>query len=183
MALIKEGMHRVFAVKIAMVLVAVASLWCGFEADHSARRARIRTWTLETAEIGTFAKSALARGNDLLLVERFSMLARRDDIAYILVMDKEGKARLHTDVTQVGKVYTSAFAMRALAAGDTLVQPVESMGLIEVDYPLGSVGVLRAGFVLRAATAGAGWMWAGLGLALIALVMAVLPALRTAVKL
>jgi hypothetical protein len=177
------GKYRAAVLGAALALAAAASIWCGWEAGNSARRARIGNWTLETEEMGAFVKSALARGNDLLVVERFSRLSRRDDIAYMLVMDQGGKARLHSDVNQAGKVYTSDYASRALSAGDTLVQMVPAMGLVEVDYPLGSAGVLRAGFILRSATAGSGWMWAGLGLALAALFICALPGLRAAVKL
>jgi len=177
------GKPRSIVVGAILAVVGMASLWCGWEADHAARRARIRTWSMETEDLGSFVKSALVRGNDLLVVERFSRLARRDDIAYLLVMDKDGKARLHSDVNQAGKVYTSDFARRALAAGDTLVQPVPAMGLVEVDSPLGPAGVLRAGFILRSAAPGSGWMWAGLVLALVGLVVSALPALRSADKL
>lgn len=171
------------AIFIGMALLGFASLWCVWEAGNTARRARIRTWSLETGELGSFVKSALARGNDLLVVERFSLVARRDDIAYLLVMDRDGKARLHSDVNQAGKVYASDYAKRALSAGDIIVQMVPSMGLVEVDYPLGDRGVLRAGFVLSSATAGSGWMWAGLGLALLGLAVSALPALRSADKI
>jgi len=183
MPFIPAGNSRRMAAGLVLAMLGLASLYCGFEAEQASVRARTRTWVMETEEIGAFVKSALARGNDLLVVERFSRLARRDDVAYVLVMDSTGKARLHTDVSQIGKLYTSDYAKRALGAGDTLVQPVPSQGLVEVDSPLGGAGVLRAGFMVSAATAGSGWMWAGICLALAGLILSFLPALRAADKL
>jgi len=180
---VRTGWFRRAALAMILALLGLASLWCGWTASSLSREARIRTWTLEAAEIGAFARAALARGNDLLVVERFSRLSRRDDIAFMMVMDAEGKARLHTDVAQTGKAFAGVYADRAAAAADILVQPESAAGLLEIDFPLGSAGVLRAGFVSGSATPGDGWMWAGLGLALAGMLLSALPALRAADKL
>ena len=177
-----EKIRRLALVSVLAVL-ATGAFWCGWESIQAARQARIRTWTIEAEEIGGFVKAALERGNDLLVVERFARLLRRDDIAYVLVMDREGKAFLHMDGALAGKVYTSDIALRALATADVLVQMMPSLGLVEVDFPLGSAGVLRAGFVLRTATAGFGWMCAGLVLALAGLFASVLLPFRATDKL
>lgn len=167
----------------AAALLALGAVWAGLEARESGRAAWTRAWTLEAEELGSFTRSALARGADLQVVERFSALSRRDDFAYALVMDRSGRARLHSDVASTGRVYDSDFAKRAAAAGATLVQPVPGAGLVEVDVPLGASGVLRAGFSLKAVRAEESWWWAGLLLALAGLAASALPALRGADKL
>jgi hypothetical protein len=173
--------RRLFAAGFAAL--AAASLWAGLESRDAARAAMVRAWTLEAEELGAFARSALARGGDLMVVERFASLARRDDFAYALVMDARGKARIHSDVSQSGRVYESDFAKRALAAASTLVQPVPGTGLVEVDVPLGAPGVLRAGFSFRCAAQAEEWLWVALAAAMAGLAGAVLLALRGADKL
>jgi hypothetical protein len=170
-----------FAVLLAVLTA--GSLWAGLESRRAGRAAWVRAWTLETEELGSFTRGALARGADLMVVERFAALAKRDDFAYALVMDRGGKARIHSDVSQTGKVYESEFAKRALGASSTLVQPVPGMDLVEVDFPLGLSGVLRMGFSFRGSRVPEGWLWAALGLAFLGLAAAALPALRGADKL
>lgn len=172
---------RMFAGLLA--LLAAGVMWAGLESRLAARTSRVRAWTLEAEELGSFTRGALARGADLLVVERFAAMAKRDDFAYALVMDRGGKARIHSDVSQSGKVYESDFAKRALAAGSTLVQAVPGTDFVEVDVPLGTSGVLRAGFSFRGNRSSEVWLWIAVGLAFIGLIAAALPALRGADKL
>ena len=183
MPFIPAGKPRATALAIAMAFLGGASVWCGYEAGESVSRGNVRRWVQDAGELGDFSRVALERGNDLLVVERFARLARRDDFAYALVMDRGGRAVLHSDVTKIGTVYESEYAKRAGAAVDTLVQFIPAMGLVEIDAPMGPGRVLRMGFVSRTASAGIGWMWAGLGLALAGMAVSVLLALRAADKL
>ena len=106
------------------------------------------------------------------MVERLAALGQRDDLAWAVVLDTAGRARFHTNVADVGKVYDSAIAKRALAATAPLVQDLADVGIVEVDVPVGSGAVLRAGFTTRALDAASRQVWTGAAVAVVAAVVA-----------
>ena len=141
-------------------------------ASSAARAARIQSWALEAGAEGAFIHSALAHHDDLLVVERLAALGQRDDLAWAVVLDTAGRARFHTNVADVGKVYDSAIAKRALAATAPLVQELAEVGIVEVDVPVGAGSVLRAGFTTRALDAASRQVWTGAAVAVMAAVVA-----------
>lgn len=141
---------------LGMLLVVLVAL----QARDAVRRAWARSWVSEAEELGSFARAALAVRSDLLLVERLTRLARRDDVAYALILDPDGRARFHGNAPDVGRKYDSAPARRALAARETYVQSIRSHGVLEVDVPL-ERGVLRMGFTFAPLDSFFRWLWGG----------------------
>ncbi len=163
--------------------LAVGAAWGALAAREAARGYVRRSWMAQTEELGAFTRRALDRGSDLLVVERLAALIRRDDVSYAVVMDPEGRALIHTDVTQAGKVYDSEYARRALAATEVIVQEVNELDLAEVDAPLGTRGVLRVGYLYRPLRAYERSLLAGLAFALAGIAAGALLAFRTAGRL
>ncbi len=152
---------------------AVLLILMDLKADAAAREAGTAAWTRETESEAAFVAAALARRNDLQVVERFAALARRDDVAYALVCDASGRARFSTDVAGVGTVYDSPVAQRARAAAGTLVQDLtDTAGVVEVDAPVGGGSVLRLGYATRARTAASRRRWTGAAAVVVAAAVA-----------
>ena len=147
---------------------AVLLLLMDLQADNATRSAFVAAWTRNAESEAAFVTAALARRNDLLVVERLGALARRDDLAYAVVCDAAGRARFHSDVAQIGTVYDSPVAKRALAATGTLVQDVDAAGVVEIDAPVGGGAVLRLGFSKRVLAAPSRWLWSGAAMAVLA---------------
>lgn len=141
---------------LAMLVVVLAAL----QARDSARRAWIDSWVTQAQSLGEFADSALAARADLLLVERLTHLARRDEVAYALILDSDGRARFHGNAADVGRKYDSEYTRRALAAKELTVQRIPSHGVLEVDVPLDR-GVLRIGFTFEPLRVFHRWLWGG----------------------
>ena len=144
---------------LGMFLVVLVAL----QARDSVRQAWLRAWVAEAEELGGFTDAAVAGRGDLLLVGRLTRLARRDDVAYALVLDSDGRARFHGNASDVGKKYDSDWSLRALSAGETLVQDIRSHGVVEVAVPV-SRGVLRMGFTFAPLDSFFRWLWGGVAL-------------------
>jgi hypothetical protein len=153
---------------------AVLLLLMDRQADQATREHCVGAWTRSTESEAAFVMSALAHKNDLLVVERFGALAKRDDLAYAVVCDAAGRARFHTDAANVGTVYDSAVARRAMAATLTQVQDLADAGVVEVDVPVGGGSVLRMGFGTRGLAASSGWLWSGAAASILSAAAAVL---------
>lgn len=138
------------------------------QADRASRDAFVAGWTRDTESEAAFVAATLARKNDLLVVERFTALVKRDDLSYAVVCDAAGRARFHTNASDVGTVYDSPVARRALAAAGTVVQHVTGAGVVEVDVPVGGGAVLRMGYATRAYTGPSRWLWAGAAVSVVA---------------
>jgi len=123
----------------------LATTFAALEADHAVRTAWARTWTVQAGELAAFARAATAAKNDFALVDRIAWMVKRDDVAYVLVLVPDGRAKFHGNPSEVGKTYDSEIARRALAAKETITQEVAGGSVLEVDVPLDN-GVLRAGF-------------------------------------
>jgi hypothetical protein len=157
----------------------LAVLACASMAHRAARTAAVRSWTLQSEELGTFAKSALASRSDLMLAARLGETMKRDEISYALVMDQAGKARFHGSAADIGRTYDSPTAKLALSATATLVQELPAYSLVEVDVPLPG-HVLRVGWSFRALSSFAAWLWGGAATAVAALAAPGLLAFRGA---
>ena len=177
------GGKRARIVAAAFAAVAAVAAWAGFAVDRMAKEAWKRTWVLQAEELGVFTRRALGDREDLLVVDRLRFLGKRDDVAYALVMDPAGKALIHSDVSQTGRVYDSEYAKRAAAAKSTLVQEVPQANVVEVDVPLGEVGVLRAGFTFATVGGWESWLWVLTGLACVSACVAGLLVLKRVDKL
>jgi sensor histidine kinase regulating citrate/malate metabolism len=119
-----------------------------FESHHEARQTWVRFWLVDAEELGAFARGAQVGREDLLLAERVSRVAKREDVAYVLILDPTGRALIHGNPAEAGKRYESEYARNALEAKSTLVQEIPAIGVTEVDVPLES-GVLRVGYTFR----------------------------------
>lgn len=169
------GRKAVPAICALAALVSLAGAWGAREAVLAGwRAARVQ----EAEELAGFIRAATAARNDLLVVERFSALARRDEVAWVLVLDAAGRASFHGNPADVGSVFDSPVARAALSATATLVQDVPSRGAVEVDVPLGQGRVLRLGCTPRAIAAADPFLWGGAGLAALVLAGAGLLAAR-----
>jgi len=154
-------MTRPAAIAGTLAAGAVLLLLMDVQADRASRDAFVAGWTRDTEAEAAFVASALTRKNDLLVVERFGSLVKRDDLSYAVVCDAAGRARFHSNASDVGTVYDSPVAKRALAATGTVVQDVGGAGVVEVDVPVGGGAVLRMGYATRAFSGPARWLWAG----------------------
>jgi hypothetical protein len=151
---------------------AVLVLVMNGQAERATRRSFEAAWALAAESEAAFVGTALAHQNDLLVVERLASLARRDDVAYAVVCDPAGRARFHTNPADVGTVYDSPVARRALAATDTLVQDVASAGVVEVDVPVSGGLVLRMGYTTRGLAGPSRWLWSAAAASVLAAVVA-----------
>jgi len=133
------------AVVVLLAAAGLAVTLAALEANHAVRTACERTWVVQASELAAFAMQASAARNDLALVDRIAWMAKRDDVAYVVVLVPDGRAKFHSNPSEVGKTYDSEYARRALAAKETITQEVARGGVLEVDVPLDN-GVLRAGF-------------------------------------
>jgi hypothetical protein len=173
-------MNRRGAIAGTLAAGAVLLLLMDQRAADGNRDAVVATWTRDAESEAAFVAAALARRNDLLVVERIAALAKRDDLAYAVICDATGRATFHSDVAQIGMVYDSPVAKRALGTAGTLVQEAAAAGIIEIDAPVGGGAVLRLGFADRAFAAPSRWMWAGAAASLVAAVAAGLMGLARA---
>ncbi len=166
------------AAPVALMVAGLAVLGLAW----GAREAALAGWRVarvqEAEELAGFVRGATAARNDLLVVERFVALARRDEVAWALVLDANGRAVFHSHGADVGTIYDSAVAKAALAATTTAVQDLAGLGVTEVDVPLGAGRVLRLGCTPRAVAAADPFLWGGAGLAALVLAGAGLLAAR-----
>src|ERR1043166_4428683 len=84
---------------------AVLLLLMDQRATEASRDAVVAAWARDAESEAAFVAAALARRNDLLVVERIAALAKRDDLAYAVVCDAAGRAKFNSDVAQTGTVY------------------------------------------------------------------------------
>ncbi len=164
-----------YALLLSVLLVVLVAL----QARDAMKRAWVKSWVSQTEELGTFVRGALASRSDLLLVERLVQLARRDEIAYALILDPGGRARYHSNAADIGRRYDNVYTKRALKAQATLVQDIRDHGVLEVDVPLAS-GVLRVGFTFKPLASFSRWLWAGVALSCACLTAAGLLLLKVA---
>jgi len=162
----------------ACAVAALAVAGAAWQARAAGRAGWSGARVQEAEELAAFIRAATASRNDLLVVERFTALARRDEVAWALVLDAGGRAVFNSAAADVGKVYDSAVAKAALAATGTLVQDLASLGVTEVDVPLGAGRVLRLGCAPRGAAAADPWLAVAAGIAVLALAGAALLAAR-----
>jgi hypothetical protein len=149
------------AAAAAAGLVALATWQARVEARSAWRRALVA----QAEETGAFARRALASGHDLLVAERLADLARRPEVAWVLILDRTGRATFHGRPEDVGKIYESAWAKVALAATATLIQEIPDSGATEADVPVGGGAVLRLGFTFGPLGAAERWLALAAGVA------------------
>lgn len=102
------------------------------------------------------AKSAVESNNFELLRENFKNVITRDsEFRYLVLVDKDGKAVVHSDISREGRVFNDAVGAKAAAATEPLVQNYKrdtGEKLVDVTLPVvidgKHWGALRVGIPL-----------------------------------
>lgn len=149
---------------ICALLVILAQL----EAQEASKRAWKANWIQQAEDLGAFSASSLANGDELMLVERLSRIVRRNDVAYAVILDRQGLARFAGSPANAGKIFSGPYSKVAMSAQGTIIQEIAERAVTEVCVPAGGL-VLRCGFTMKHLQAVNDWLWAGAAVAVLGL--------------
>jgi sensor histidine kinase regulating citrate/malate metabolism len=138
-------MTRRRLIPVLLLAAVLAVTFAALKANEEMRTAWERTWMAEAEDMAAFARQAMTAKDDFALVDRISGVAKRDDVAYVVILVPDGRAKFNSNPAEVGKTYDSEYARRALAAKETVTQEVAGRNIMEVDVPLENA-VMRMGF-------------------------------------
>jgi sensor histidine kinase regulating citrate/malate metabolism len=86
--------------------------------------------------IAVTAREDIRSSNSSKLQEYFADLVKQPDLQYLIVMETNGKAVVHTDAKFRGKKLDDDLARKALSASETQVTNVESRSLYDIAVPV-----------------------------------------------
>lgn len=156
--------RRMRATALVLGICALLVILAQLEAKDAEQRAWTASWIKQAEELAGFTQQAIASGNELMLMERLSRMVRRGDVAYAVVLDRDGLARFAGNPGNAGKRFSGPYSKRALSASGTLVQRIGDRGVTEVAVPAGRL-VIRCGFTMQHLSAVDDWLWAAAALA------------------
>ncbi len=140
--------RKVRAAALCLAIAALLVVLAALEAQEAMKAAWVRSWKIEAEQLGAFARTAIASGNELLLVEQLGAMTRRDEVAYAVLIDSQGLVRYADTPANAGKRLAGPRSKAALEAKAAFTVLIPETGMIEVAVPVGSFA-LRCGFTTR----------------------------------